>query len=229
MGTLRVISHSDEACLDRQEAGRLLGDVLAAGRENVQVSVVVLGIPRGGLLVAREIGRRLGAELDIALARKLGAPGNPELAIGAVAEDGHCFLDEELTRWTGADERYIQQEKARQIQEISRRLSRFRQARPKVSLQGKEVIITDDGAATGATMQAALWCARAEAPAKLVAALPVAPPDTLQRFATAADEVVCLRAPSFFQAVGQFYRDFEQTDDEEVLEILRQQMERKGA
>ncbi len=223
MGILRIASRSDKPFRDRLEAGQLLGRELETWRGQ---RAVVLGIPRGGLIIAREVSRALEADLDIVLSHKLRAPGNPELAIGAVAEDGKLFLHEMLVQELGVESAYIQQEKERQLVEIARRTKLIRRILPKVPLERSLVIITDDGVATGATMQAALWAARQEHPKKLIAALPVGPEETMRRLAKDADEMLCLRAPPFFAAVGQFYMRFPPVEDEEVLEILKDQ--RKG-
>lgn len=219
MPRVKIISYSDNAFKDRRESGKLLAKELSGLRAK---KVVVLGIPRGGVVVANELAQELDAELDIILTRKIGAPGNPELAVGAVSEDGSLFIDESIASHTGAASVYIQQEKARQMQEIERRRLLFRSARPKIPLKNRIVIVTDDGIATGATMQASLWSIRNENPKKIIAAIPVAPDEeTLKRMADTADEVICLRLPSFFSAVGQFYHNFTQTEDSEVLEILK--------
>ncbi len=225
MKTLRIVSHSDEPFRDRLEAGQILGHELRNWRGQ---GAVVLGIPRGGLIVARELAQALDADLDIVLSRKLRAPGNPELAIGAVAEDGKLFLDEMLVREMGVDSTYIQQEKEHQLVEIAHRIEQSRRILPKLLLKGRSVIVTDDGVATGATMQAALWAARQEHPRKLIAALPVGPEETMRRLAKDADEMICLRAPPFFSAVGQFYMLFDQVEDEEMLAILNEERQRKG-
>lgn len=222
---LRKLSNSPELFENRAEAGRLLARQLETYKPR---RPVVLGIPRGGVVVACELAAALDGDMDIDVVRKLGAPGNPELAIGAVAEDGKVFLDKALAAAVGADANYIQQEVALARGEIARRSALYRTAGPKASLAGRVVIVADDGVATGATMQAALWAARLEAPQTVVAAIPVGPPDTLERLAQDADEVICLRVPPFFQAVGQFYDRFEQVSDEEVLELLRGRS-RKGA
>lgn len=223
---LRIVSYSDKAFGDRQEAGRLLAEELKnlglGGKDTV-----ILGIPRGGLIVAAEIAHKLNVDLDIMLSRKIGAPANPELAIGAVSEDGSLFIDDVVAFHTGADKPYIKQEKARQMTEIARRAALFRSVRPKVSLKDKTVIVTDDGLATGSTMQAALWAIRKEEPKKIIMAIPVSPQEALARISASADETICLRIPSFFSAVGQFYRNFVQTEDEEVLEILKAEAKRK--
>ena len=217
MNSIRVISQSDEPFVDRIEAGRLLGKELKKFHGK---KAVVLGIPRGGIIVGREIARALDADLDIVLSRKLGAPGNPELAIGSVAEDGKLFLHEKLQAQLYVPDDYIQQQKKQQLSEIARRIARYREVRPKVRLEGRIVIVTDDGLATGATMQAALWAARHEGPATVVVAVPVAPGETVRKLD--ADEIVCLRTPPNFMAVGQFYMHFEQVEDEEVLEVLKE-------
>lgn len=216
-----ILSRSGEAFKDREEAGRLLA------RELEQLKgekAVVLAIPRGGIIVGREMSRALGAELDIVITRKLGAPGNPEMAIGAVAEDGRLFLHEGMVSGLGVSEEYIEEEKKRQMGEIGRRKKAFRAARPKVPLKGKKVIIADDGLATGATMRAAVWAARQEEPERLIVAVPVAPEDAVSELSEDA-EVLCLRAPPYFNAVGQFYRDFEQVEDSEVSRILKEEHE----
>lgn len=217
MGKIRIISYSDEPFTDRIEAGSLLGKALSAFKEK---NPLVLGIPRGGIIIGSQIARSLNAELDILLSRKLGAPGNPELAIGAVSEGGSVFLDEGVAGAVGADELYIQKEKERQLSEIKRRIERFRAIRPKVSLEGRVVIVTDDGAATGATMQASLWAGRKEKPERLIAALPVAPREAVEKLGDSADEVIALKVPAYFGALSQFYLNFEQTSDEEVMDIL---------
>ena len=215
---LIIISNESGPFADREEAGRLLSRELKAYKGN---NTVVLGIPRGGMIVAGSIARELGCGLDIIISRKLRAPGNPELAIGAVTENGKVFLNGGFAGASGADKGYISGEVAYQLGEIQRRISLFRAVKPKIGLKGKTVIVTDDGLATGLTMQAALWSARQENPEMIIAALPVAPQDSLEMIAETADRTVCLRVPRFFYGVGQFYRDFSQTDDEEVLEILR--------
>lgn len=224
-GKVRIVSYAQEPFRDRIEAGRLLAGEL---RKLHLKKAVVLGIPRGGIVIAGELAAILGADLDIALSHKLGAAGNPELAIGAVGEDGTLFLNQTPVSELGEEKTYIEQEKNRQFALIKSRSQQYRQILPKVSLKDRCVIVTDDGIATGATMRAALWIAREEHPRRLLAALPVGPPDTLKRLAQDADELVCLRAPSLFTAIGQFYLDFSQVEDAEVLEILRKEAKRKG-
>lgn len=226
MGTVHVLSHSPEPFNDRRDAGRQLAEQLERFRA---ARPVVLGIPRGGVVIAAEIADRLGAELDIVLSRKIGAPGNPELAIGAIAEDGRLFLDEYISGRLGVSRDYIAREQARQLEEIARRVRLFRAVRPKVPLHDRVVIVADDGLATGATMQAALWAAHRDRPASTVAAVPVGAVDTVERISKSADELICLRAPEDFGAVGRFYRRFDQVEDEEVLAILEKHQAAKKA
>jgi len=225
MGTVRILSYSPAAFADRREAGRLLAAELEGYRSR---SPVVLGIPRGGVVVAAEIADRLAAELDIVLARKIGAPSNPELAIGSIAEDGRLFLDERLAARVGASRQYIERERARQLDEIARRVKLFRAALPKVPLRDRIVIVADDGLATGATMQAALWEIRREEAGGVIAAVPVGAVDTIERIAGSADELVCLRAPEDFGSVGRFYRRFDQVEDDEVAAILLRHRPARG-
>ena len=225
MSRLRILSHTSELFKDRQEAGELLSRELTQfqGRR-----VVVLGIPRGGIIVAKELARRLQADLDIVLAHKLRTPGQTELAMGSVSEDGSLFLNEEVSGELNVNDVYIHQEKARQFAEIRRRAALFRRVRPKVPLAGRTVIVTDDGVATGATTQAAFWAVRLENPEKLIAALPVGPEDRISRLAEDVDEMICLRTPPLFAAVGQFYLQFDAVEDEEVLKILEEEQQRGG-
>ena len=191
--------------------------------------VVVLGIARGGIVVAKEISGLLDAQLDIVLSRKLGAPGNAELAIGSVCEKGRFFLNKDLAWRVGADENYIEAERARQSAEIKNRAQRFREAKEKVSLKNKIVVVTDDGVATGATMQAALWDISQEKPNKLIAAVPVGSKESLESLSGYADEVMVLRLPDSLGAIAQFYIDFDQTSEEEVLKILKEAVRAKEA
>ncbi|MDQ7794610.1 MAG: phosphoribosyltransferase [bacterium] len=203
--------------LDRVDAGRRLARRLArAGLPDP----VVLAIPRGGVVVAAEVARELDAPLDLVIPRKIGAPHNEELAVGAVGPDGSLHLDQDLVKALALTPAYLEEEARRQVQEITRRMSRYRGDRPYPDLAGKTVIVVDDGVATGSTVTAALTGLRARHPARLVLAVPVAPRDTLQRLAAEADEVFCLATPEPFHAVGQFYQSFGQTSDEEVVRLL---------
>jgi putative phosphoribosyl transferase len=221
---------------DRRDAGQRLAEALAflKGQKNV----LVLGIPRGGVVVAAEVARALRAPLDVLIARKIGAPGNPELAIGAVASSGEVVLDERLVAGMGVPADYIEAETARQRQEIARRMAAYRGdfpstglrraqssrsgRRPPSDVAGKTVILVDDGVATGATTLAALRALRAAGPAELILAVPVGPPDAIARLSTEADRVICLHTPAWFWAVGAFYMDFSQTTDEEVVRLLKE-------
>jgi putative phosphoribosyl transferase len=227
MGNLSIVSHSSQPFTNRAEAGRLLGRQLQS-MGMAPENMVVLGIPRGGIVVAKEIARAIDADLDIVLSRKLGAPGNPELAIGAVAEDGKVFLQQRVVENLRVSDNYIREEKIRQMTEIARRSELIRRILPRIPLAGRDIIVTDDGIATGATMQAALWVVTQERPSRLICAVPVGPEDTLMDMAKDADDVLCLRSPPGFAAVGQFYRFFPQTEDEEVFAIMQEEAGRKG-
>jgi putative phosphoribosyl transferase len=202
--------------IDRRDAGRRLAAALSHLRDR---RPFVLAVPRGGVVVGRVVADHLRAPLDVIVPRKLRAPFNPELAIGAVAEGGAVFVDELTARGIGAV--YLEQEIATQREEIERRKKVYRGDRELPELEGATAIVVDDGIATGATMIAALRAARSLGPARLVAAVPVAPPEGVARMAREADEVVCLEAPAAFYAVGQFYDDFAQVEDEEVVASLR--------
>jgi putative phosphoribosyl transferase len=204
---------------DRVEAGRQLATALESfrGRETI-----VLGVPRGGVVVAAEVARALNADLDVVIARKIGAPHQPELAIGAVVSgEGGRLLDEETVRLLQVSPEYVESETARQLAEIRRRIHDYRAGRAEPLLEGRTVLLVDDGIATGYTIRAALIALRRLRPGRLVVAAPVAPPEVCDRLAELADEVVCLRTPDPFVAVGAWYRDFTQVEDDEVRALLR--------
>jgi len=188
---------------------------------------VVLGIPRGGIIIANEIALNLDANLDIILTHKLGAPYNSELAIGAVSEDGRHFIVNDIAFGTRADNTYIEQEKGWQMQELQRKVKLYRAVLPKLPLADRTVIVTDDGVATGSTMQAAIWSIWREKPKKVVLALPVGPPDTVLCLSKGVDETICLKTPHDFQALGRFYQDFPQIEDEQLLKILQEEQKRR--
>lgn len=222
MGKLHIVSRSSHPFSDRREAGILLGNELKKlGIEKEKPAVVA--ILRGGIIVAREVVRILKGDLDIVLSRKLGSPFNPELAIGAISENGELFINERIASQIGVRSQYIEEEKKKQQHVIAERVTYFRKDFPKVSLKGRYVIVVDDGIATGATMEATVWSIREENPLTLMVALPVGPEDSLRRLANDADFVLCLKVPEFFSAVGQFYQRFDQTEDEEVLKVLMEE------
>lgn len=204
---------------DRHQAGQLLAERLEFLKGHTDL--LVLGVPRGGVVVAAEIARALAATLDVFIARKLGAPHNPELAVGAVASTEEVVLDEHLIAALGVPQPYLEAEISRQRAEIQRRMKAYRGDRPAPDFKGKTVILTDDGVATGATMRAAIQALRAKDPGELVVGLPVGPPDTIQELAEMVDRMICLHTPAFFWAVGGFYADFSQTSDAEVIALLR--------
>ncbi len=204
---------------DRREAGAELAQLLPeyASRNDV----VVLGLPRGGVPVAFEVARRLGAPLDVFLVRKLGVPGHPELAMGAIASGGVRVLNDEVVNWYRIPESVIDAVAQAEQVELNRRERAYREDRDLVDLRSRVVLLVDDGLATGSSMKAAVQAVRAHAPARVVIAAPVGAPDTCRALGEVADEVVCTRQPEMFSAVGLWYRDFSQTTDAEVRELLR--------
>ena len=203
---------------DRAEAGRFLATKLSkySGRDDV----IVLGLPRGGVPVAYEVARALRVPLDVFIVRKLGVPGFEELAVGAIASGGVRVLNEDVARALPNADEIIEAVTKQETAEVERREQKYRDGRPAPEIQGKAVILIDDGLATGATMRAAVKALRQRGAAKIVVAVPVGPLDTCKEFEEEADEVVCASAPEFFQAVGQYYEDFSQTSDDEVRELL---------
>ncbi|HET8526616.1 MAG TPA: phosphoribosyltransferase family protein [Actinomycetota bacterium] len=201
---------------DRVEAGERLGEAL---RPLAGSNAVVLAIPRGGVIVGEAAARALGAALDVVVPRKIGAPGNPELAIGAVAP-GIRVLDRRMVGGLGVSESYLDREIAAQEAEIERRQHAYRQGRPPQPVEGRVAIVVDDGVATGSTAVAALRWAREQGAERVVLAVPVAPPQSLERLRAEADDVVVLETPSPFFAVGEWYRDFDQTSDRQVVDAL---------
>ena len=197
---------------DRTDAGRQLAQALNRYRG---ANPLVLGLPRGGVVVGAEVARALSGDLDVLLVKKLRAPGNPELALGAVSEDGQVYVNTDLIE---ADNPYLDREIEERRVEMSSQQKRYRSVKPHVSPTGRTAILVDDGLATGATMQAAVQATTLMKPAQVIVAVPVSPPETARKF----PGLVCLRTPWDFQGVGQFYDDFTQVDDETVIAILKE-------
>jgi putative phosphoribosyl transferase len=203
---------------DRADAGRRLAERLSgyAGRQGL----LVLALPRGGVPVAYEVARALGAPLDIFLVRKLGAPGHVELAMGAIASGGVRVVNQDVVRYLNVPEEVIDAVAMEEQQELERREHAYRGERPAPDVGGRTVILVDDGLATGSTMRAAATALRRHAPARIVVAVPVAAPQTCDEFRAEVDDIVCALTPEPFQAVGLWYQDFSQTTDEEVRDLL---------
>jgi putative phosphoribosyl transferase len=214
----------ERAFSNRTEAGRQLAEKLL--KYAARPEVVVLGLPRGGVPVAFEVAQRLRAPLDVFIVRKLGVPGFEELAVGAIASGGLRVLNEDVMRVVPNAEQVIESITAREMAELERREQNYRDGRPAPELRDRVVILVDDGLATGATMRAAVAALRQRGVAKIVVAVPVGPPDTCRELEREADETICLSRPDFFQAVGQYYEDFSQTDDDEVRELLARAAEK---
>jgi putative phosphoribosyl transferase len=203
---------------DRVQAGKLLAERL---KKYATKDSVVLAIPRGGVVVGYEIAKELDIPLDVVIIKKLGAPGNPELAIGAVTRDGATYINRKVAEMVGADEWYIRNIIEKKLEEVVEREKIYRSGRPPVDIADKNVIIVDDGVATGSTLIAAIRALRGQNPGKMISAIPVVPPDVVEQIDDVSDETIYLMAPDIFFAVGQFYHRFEQTTDDEVVELLK--------
>ncbi|PKM47395.1 MAG: phosphoribosyltransferase [Firmicutes bacterium HGW-Firmicutes-8] len=205
---------------NRKDAGEKLSRVLQKYKNE---DTVILGIPRGGVVLAAEVAKNLGTPFDVIIPRKIGAPHNPEVAIGAVTQDGTVIKDEAMVQLLGISDNQIEILANKVAGEISRRVNAYRGGRPGLELAGKTVIVVDDGIATGFTVQAALKSVRNMDPRRLVLAVPVMPADTVRLLRDKVDELVYLHAPELFYAVGQFYMEFDQVSDQEVIELLSDQ------
>lgn len=203
---------------NRRQAADLLAEALAAYKGQ---NPLILAIPRGAVPMGLQLAKALEGELDVVLVRKLRAPFNPEFAIGSIDESGWAYVAD-YAESAGSTPTYLKQEKQAQLATIRQRRARYTPLRAPINPEGRIVIVVDDGLATGSTMISALHALRDKKPARLICAVPVAPPDTLKKIRPYADEVVCLQAPLFFRAVGQFYADFPQIEDAEVEAILRE-------
>ena len=213
---------------DRHDAGRRLAARLEHLRER---HPLVLGLPRGGVVVAAEVAAMLDAPLDVLIVRKLGAPHQPELAIGAVTDgqEPQTYLNQDLIEGLAVSDAYLEREIDEQLSEVRRRQEFYRRGRAPIPLVHRTLIVVDDGIATGATVRAGLAALRQHRPDHLVLAVPVAPPDVLSVLAAEVDELVCLHSPANFMAVGRFYSDFDQTSDEQVIVLLDDAASRAGA
>lgn len=205
--------------LDRVDAGRKLGAALEYLRPE---RPVIFGLPRGGVIVAFQVAKALRAPLDVLVARKIGAPGQPEYAIGAIAPEGVARMDDDAVAALGVDPAYIRDTIARETEEMRRREALYREGAAPVALAGRTAVVIDDGLATGLTATAALESLRRREPERLVFAAPVCAPGSSRRLGQLADEVICMRTPLLFRAVGEWYEDFDQTEDDEVVALLRE-------
>jgi len=202
---------------DREEAGKELARALVEFKGR---NAMVLGMPRGGVVVAREVAESLGAQLDIVVTRKIGAPGQPEFALGAITQEGEVIVDSGAAEYVGATAEYLQEEARRKKSEVKERMRSLRGDLPYPSLEGKTVIIVDDGIATGNSMRAAVQSVRKRGPKEVIVAVPVAPREAVAQLSTEGARVVCLEQPRLFFAIGEFYKDFQQVEDSEVRELL---------
>lgn len=217
---MQAPANHPEPFRDRREAGRVLARALKkyAGRNDV----VVLALPRGGVPVAFEVAEALGSPMDIFLVRKLGTPGHRELAMGAIASGGIRVLNDEVVRWLGISDERIDAVAREEQRELERRQRAYLEGRELTPLEGRVVILVDDGLATGSTMRAAVQAVRQRNPARVVVAVPVGARDTCSDMAALADEVMCARMPEPFSAVGQWYLNFDQTSDSEVMDLIHE-------
>ncbi len=210
---------------DRREAGELLAREIYERIGNTLIDPVVVAIPRGGVVVAEPIAEVLRAPIELVFPRKIGAPFNEEFAVGAVTENGHVLLNPYAETF-GVTKEYLKRKVQEELLEIERRKKKYLGNLPRIPIEGRDVILVDDGIATGLTVKAAILSLRRRNPNRIILAVPVMPAEKVPEFREMVDELVVLHAPEFFQAVGQFYRDFSQTTDEEVIEIIRRNREK---
>ncbi len=214
---------------DRRHAGELLARAILERYDGNLVNPVVVAIPRGGVVVAEPVAEALGAPIELVFPRKIGAPFNEEFAIGAVTEDGYVLLNPSVPlERLGVTEEYIERKAREELAEIERRKRKYLSGLNRIPLEGRDVILVDDGIATGLTVKAAVASLRRQNPNRMILAVPVMPVDRVPEFRELVDDLIVLYAPEFFQAVGQFYQDFSQTTDDEVVEILRRNREMAG-
>ncbi|WP_457678035.1 phosphoribosyltransferase [Thermovibrio sp.] len=217
---------------DRREAGELLAQAILKALDDSLVEPVVVAIPRGGVVVAEPIAEALKAPIDLVIPRKIGAPFNLEFAVAAITEDGTLLLNPSITPEValrlGITEKYLKEEALKELQEIKRRKERYLSGFGKIDKEGRDVILVDDGIATGLTVKAAIESLKKERPNRIILAVPVMPADKVPEFRELIDKLIVLYAPADFSAVGQFYYDFSQTSDEEVIEIMKRNRERFG-
>lgn len=204
---------------DRKEAGLKLAEKLI--RYSGEKDVVVIALPRGGVVVGAEIAKKIGAPLDVIITHKIGFPGEPEFAIGAIAENGKAVLNNHTVKRCNIPQSYIDEEICRQKAEIERRLITYRDGKKLTYIKDKIIILVDDGVATGFTMIVAINALKEEGIKKLIVAIPVSPQDTFMKLKSLVDEIVCLKMPEFFLAIGEFYNEFEQLTDKEVKQLLQ--------
>lgn len=218
----------EERFRDRVEAGQLLGEAVAE-RVRDRSNLIVLALPRGGVPVGYEVARVLGVPLDVFIVRKLGVPGHEELAMGAIASGGVRVMNDDVLRQLPISQNAIEAVSARELVELARREKSYRGSKPPLNVRGKTVVVVDDGLATGSTMRAAVRALRQQKAGSIIVAVPVAARETCEDFLREVDDIICLRTPYPFEAVGLWYRDFTQTTDEEVHALLAEQPEQKEA
>jgi putative phosphoribosyl transferase len=204
---------------DRKEAGLKLAEKLIKYRGSKDT--IVIALPRGGVVVGAEIAQKIGAPLDVIITRKIGFPGEPEFAIGAIAENGKLVLNDYIIKRYNISQGYLDEEISKQKVEIERRIISYRNGKTLSSIKDKNIVLVDDGVATGFTMIAAVKALKEEGIKKLVVAIPLSSKDAFQKLKTATDEIICLEIPEFFLAIGNFYCEFEQLTDEEVKELMK--------